>query len=279
MDAWQRNMRMIHQISEFVDFDSAQSDSVADFIALIQATREGLTQIDDDFDIPDSQINTLFLTKLKARPEWDGWATAMLRDNRINAPNPEHRMTFQELAELAIDHEKALRGGAGGRHETRKVLPAEPLAGPPPPLSNIPTVPEEDVTQDDINAFVVQQMSRDDGYPRRRHTVRGHRKRPSQEEINDYVIHQMRRNNEPQKPRNRSQSQPEPRAQQNHSSSKPAGTRCTFCGDPHHQTNHCWRRWRVAVEAPSGNFMPKRIEYRTEIPGHPPMYRTGFTLY
>ncbi|PLB46912.1 hypothetical protein P170DRAFT_438614 [Aspergillus steynii IBT 23096] len=274
MDAWQRNMRMIHQISEFVDFDSAESDLVADFISLIQAMREGLTQIDDDFNIPDSQINTLFLTKLKARSEWDEWATTMLRDNRINAPNPEHRMTFQELSELAIDHERVLRGGKG-RYETRKVLPDEPLSIGPPP-SNIPTVPE-DVTQDDINAFVVQQMSQEDGYPRRRHTVRGHNKNPSQEEINDYVIHQMRRNNEPQKPRNRSQSQPEPRSQ-NHLK-KSAGPRCTFCGDPHHQTNHCWRRWRVAVEAPPGDFVPKRIEYRTEIPGQPPMYRTGFTLY
>ncbi|KAA8644800.1 hypothetical protein EYZ11_010069 [Aspergillus tanneri] len=268
MDVWQRNMRMIHQISEFVDFDSAQSDPVADFISLIQAMREGLTQIDDNFSIPDAQINTLFLTKLKSRTEWDDWATDMLQDSRINAPNPANRMTFQELAELAVEHEKFLRGE---KREDKKLRAISPLEESPVASSSMAPPPlPEDLSQDEINEFVMQQMSRDDRYPKRRHTVRGHNKRPSQEEINEYVIQQMRRVNFTQhdKSRNRSHSQPEP-GRQNRAPEQ-IRTPCTYCGDLHHQSNHCWRRWRVAVESPPGNF---------ETPGELPIYRTGFTFF
>ncbi|PYH99245.1 hypothetical protein BO71DRAFT_236955 [Aspergillus ellipticus CBS 707.79] len=265
MDPWQRNIRRMHQVGEFLDLDPEKSNMVADFVALIEAMREGLTHIDEESYIPDSQINLLFLTKLKARPEWSHWATAMLRDNRINTSNPAEQMTFQELADLAIDQEKngqlqeknawgPSRGGFAPRHKA----------------------PEESrsLTQDEINAFVVQQMSQDKKLDNRQGRARGHAKRPSQEEINDYVVEQMRREHE-RTTRDRSYSQPMP----SRPLQRPVQARCTFCGDKHHQLPNCWRRWRVAVEAPHGDYLPKRVEYRSEIPGQPPTYHTGFTLY
>ncbi|PWY76248.1 hypothetical protein BO70DRAFT_363827 [Aspergillus heteromorphus CBS 117.55] len=268
MDPWQRSIRRMHQVGEFLDLDPEKSNMVADFVSLIEAMREGLTHIDDESYIPDSQINLLFLTKLKARPEWNGWATAMLRDNRINTSNPAEQITFQELADLAIEQEK------------NRQRPGRSAWGPsradfsPPHTIPHTTAPEEPrtLTQDEINAFVVQQMSQDRKLDNRR--ARGHAKRPSQEEINDYVVEQMRREYE-RTTRDRSYSQPMP----SQPLQRPVQMRCTFCGDKHHQLQNCWRRWRVAVEAPHGDYLPKRVEYRSEIPGQPPTYHSGFTLY
>jgi hypothetical protein len=268
MNTWQRNVRMMHQISEILDLDSTKSDTVADFIELIEAMREGLTQVDEEFRFPDSQINILFLNKLKLRSEWKGWATDMIRNSRLDAEHPVERMTFQQLAELAIEQEKVMLGkGKAVNHSRSKSTPHASF--------NIPSTSRVH-TQEEINAFVVQQMSRDGETPHRSHNARRQMKKPSQEEINEYVIHQMRQEQE-RKTRARSQSQPEPRAQTNHGRSMTK--RCTFCGDAHHQYNNCWRRFRVAVEVPQGNYLPKRIEYRAEIPGQPPMYRSGFYLF
>ena len=101
MDPWQRNLRMIHHINEFLDLDSAKSNLVDEFIALFNAIREGLTHIDEDFYIPDSQINMLFLSKLKSRPQWSKWAKKMMR-------GLAERISFQELARLARAQEKAI---------------------------------------------------------------------------------------------------------------------------------------------------------------------------
>ncbi|RAK98411.1 uncharacterized protein BO80DRAFT_361643 [Aspergillus ibericus CBS 121593] len=263
MEPWQRNIRRMHQVEEFMDLDPMKSDTVADFAALLQAVREGLTHIDDESYIPDSQINLMFLTKLKDCPEWSDWASAMLRDRRMNTPNPADQITFQELTDLAVDHER-IRKRRGRRvwsgNGTSRVEAASPSK-----TSHESHAP----TQDEINAFVVRQMDQDGQFRSRTGSVRGHAKRPSQEEINDYVIEQMRRERE-QTSRDQSYSQPDQR---------PVRMHCTFCGDRHHQLSNCWRRWRVAVEAPHGNYLPKRVEYRTEIPGQPPMYRSGFTLY
>ncbi|KAF7122970.1 hypothetical protein CNMCM5793_001146 [Aspergillus hiratsukae] len=268
MDTWQRNIRMMHQVGEFLDLDSTKSDMVAEFIALIQAVREGLMQIDDNFQIPDAHINTLFLTKLKSRSQWKEWATTMLRDPRITAANSTEHVTFQELASLAIEREKVIQQGDA------KVRNAPDNEASVAATSNVPANPRA-LTQDEINAFVVKQMSHDGRLPQNG-KLRGHQKRPSQEEINEYVIRQMREEQE-RKTRNRSQSQPEP-AGRNHRVRQNA-VRCTFCGDTHHQSNNCWRRWRVAVEAPEGNFFPKRVEFKSQIPGQPPIYRSGFTLF
>ncbi|XP_750423.2 uncharacterized protein AFUA_1G06740 [Aspergillus fumigatus Af293] len=269
MDTWQRNIRMMHQVGEFLDLDSTKSDMVAEFIALIQAVREGLMQIDDNFQIPDAHINTLFLTKLKSRPQWKEWATTMLRDPRITAANSTEHVTFQELASLAIEQEKAIQqGDAKGRN-------ASDNAASVAATSNVEANPRA-LTQDKINAFVVKQMNHDGRYLPQNGNIKGHQKRPSQEEINEYVIQQMRKEQE-RKTRMRSQSQPGPE-RRNHRV-RPNGARCTFCGDTHHQSNNCWRRWRVAVEAPQGNFLPKRVEFKSQIPGQPPIYRSGFTLF
>ncbi|GIK02553.1 hypothetical protein Aspvir_006609 [Aspergillus viridinutans] len=267
MDIWQRNIRMMHQVGEFLDLDSTKSDMVAEFIALIQAVREGLMQIDDNFQIPDAHINTLFLTKLKFRPQWKEWAMTMLRDPRITAANSTEHVTFQELASLAIEQEKILQQG-----DTKAPNASDNAVSA---TSNVPANPRA-LTQDEINAFVVKQMSHDGRYLPQNGNIKGHQKRPSQEEINEYVILQMRKEQE-RKTRNRSQSQPEPEGRSHRG--RPNAVRCTFCGDAHHQSNNCWRRWRVAVEAPQGNFLPKRVEFKSQIPGQPPIYHSGFTLF
>ena len=304
MDPWQRNLRMIHHINEFLDLDSAKSNLVDEFIALFNAIREGLTHIDEDFYLPDSQINMLFLSKLKSRPQWSKWAKTMMR-------GPAERISFQELARLARAQEKAIAEAEEEGYmveereddqgdsdaETDTILPVQQPPPLPPPSRPADHESEIDpmgwngaapriqsrpraVTQDDINAFVVRKMSQEGLY--RSQSARGHMKRPSQEQINHYVVEQMRR--EQDRRRVRSYSQPEPRMQNPHHSQqlqrhKSARTpRCRFCSDLH-PSDHCWRRWRVAVEAPHANFAPKRVEFRTEAPGQPPMYRTGFTLY
>ncbi|KAF7597486.1 hypothetical protein BBP40_003733 [Aspergillus hancockii] len=268
MNSWQRNVRMMHQISEILDLDSAKSDKVADFIELIEAMREGITQVDEDFRFPDSQINILFLNKLKLRPEWKIWATGMLRNSCLDTANPAERITFHELSKLAIEQEKVMLGKKKETKHSRST-------STPHASFDMPSTSQAH-TQEEINAFVVNQMSRDETIPHRSHTTKRHMKKPSQEQINEYVIQQMRQEQE-RKTRARSQSQPEPRAQANHARAK--AKRCTFCGDAHHQYNNCWRRFRVAVEVPQGNFVPKRVEYRTEIPGQPPIYRSGFYLF
>lgn len=258
MDRWQRNLRIIHQISEFVDLDAHGSDRVADLIGLIDAMREGLMQIDEQLCIADAPINMLFLTKLKARPQWAAWATAMLQDGAAD------RLTFRELADRALQRETDPAGASGTGTEGGHRADGE--------ASGVD--PRRTLTQEDINAFVVRQM-------RRGQSGRGHAKRPSQEEINDYVVQQMRRDQE-MTTRTRSYSQPEPRSQQAPARARQdrrPRPRCTFCGEASHQVGHCWRRWRVAVEAPQGQFVPKRVEFRSEIPGQPPIYRSGFMLY
>ncbi|KAI9934171.1 hypothetical protein ASPWEDRAFT_109272 [Aspergillus wentii DTO 134E9] len=273
MGSWQHNtrtMHLMHQIGEFLDLDS--TSNLAELSALIDAMREGLTQVDEGLQIPDAQINMLFLSKLKARPEWNDWATAMLRDPRVSTFSmTDGTMTFKELARLAIDQEIFIR--------TQKSKGAIKHASSEPfPLAKGEPIDTRGHTQDEINAFVVEKMSQDAKF--RPHGVRGHSKKPSQEEINEYVVQKMRREQE-KKTRNRSQSQPEPRAlnHQRHQRQKSTQAHCSFCGASYHPSSNCWRRWRVAAETPHANFLPKRVEYRTEIPGQPPMYRTGFSLY
>ncbi|KAE8148158.1 hypothetical protein BDV25DRAFT_158869 [Aspergillus avenaceus] len=268
MNPWQRNVRMIHQVSEVLDLDSAKWDKISDFIALIEAMREGVTQIDEDSRIPDYQINILFLKELKSRPEWDPWATDMLRSRRLDSPAPAEKLSFRDLAELAIEQEKLTLGMLKSTHHARSE--STPLASHnAPPNFHKPS-------QEEINAFVIQQMKCDGDNSHRNHAYKTHRRRPSQEEINEYVIQQMYREQD-HKTRTRSHSQPESKVHSSHQRAKT--TSCTFCLDPNHQANNCWRRFRVALEAPHGNYLPKRVEYRTEIPGQPPMYRSGFTLF
>lgn len=275
MDIWQRNIRLMHYIDEFLDLDSANSNVISDFISLIDAIREGLEQIDEEFRMPDAQINILFLTKLKSRPDWTDWATAMLRDPRLNALDPGGRMTFQDLGNLALERERELAGER--EREKERESEAEINPGNGNPTNNGSEGKKTRHTQDEINAFVMRKMSQDGrGSRRGGGHGRGHLKRPSQEEINEYVVEQMRREQD-RKTRARSQSQPVPRSQDD--GDAPFGRRrCGFCGDPSHAVDHCWRRWRVAVEEPRANFAPKRVEFRSEIPGYPPIYRTGFFI-
>lgn len=331
MDPWQRNLRMVHHISEFLDLDSAKSNLVDEFIALFNAIREGLTHIDDDFQLPDSQINMLFLSKLKSRPEWTEWTSNMMRDPRVNGSDPSEQLSFQEVARLSRVHETAIRDhtqevadGDEGMDSGTEDVPMLPVQPPPAPSVIAHADHESEVdpmgpagwggaapkrqtrpqvslqgrlTQDEINAFVVRKMNQEtldhNPNPNRGRTLKGHMKRPSQVEINQFVVEQMRAEQEKGKGlRIRSYSQPESRAQnhypdldqdqmllnrlQRHRSTR--SPRCTFCGDMH-PSDRCWRRWRVAAEAPHANFEGRRVEFRTEVPGQPPMYRTGFMLH
>ncbi|KAL4781901.1 hypothetical protein BJX76DRAFT_310986 [Aspergillus varians] len=275
MDSWQRNVRLLHQVDEFLEVDSTQPHFVADFIALIDAVCEGLYQIDEDIRIPDSQINLHFLTKLKSRPEWRDWAMNMLRDSRINTSNLTECLSFRELADLALRHERLLlqdrqtkrKNGLDGKEYISQ-------SGEPETLRAL--------TQDEVNAFVVQEM-RNQRASRRlsqisSHSARSHSKRPSQEEINEYVIQQMRREQE-KTTRARSYSQPEPERRgriQPHS--RPTTIRCNFCGDTYHPSTNCWRRWRVAAEALQGNTAPKLGETQNAL-AQPQMYPSGFSPF
>ncbi|KAL4997191.1 hypothetical protein BDV10DRAFT_170029 [Aspergillus recurvatus] len=258
MDSWHRKVRLLHQIDEFLDIDSTQRHSVSDFVALIDAVREGLYVIDEDIQIPDSQINLHFLTKLKSRTEWREWAMAMLRDSRINACNLTDSMSFRELAGLALKQEQLLLQ----QRQTGRKTGSE--RGVSFAHSEVPQTPQS-LTQEDINAFVVQEMRN------QRASRRGHFKRPSQEEINEYVIRQMRRDQEQTARARRSYSQP-PKHSPNHIQSKPMTMRCNFCGDTYHQSTNCWRRWRVAAEALQGHPPPKLIESRNGLFAQPRIY-------
>lgn len=285
---------MMHYLDEFLDLDSAKSNVVDEFVSLFNAIREGLTHIDDDYQIPDSQINMLFLSKLKSRPEWADWATGLMRDSRVNGADQTEKISFQALARLAREEEKAIQEREEDEeedHDSGIALPVQPPPSLPAdhesaidPMGWGGAAPRiQPLTQDEINAFVVQKMDQEGLY--RRGSTRGHHKRPSQEEINRYVIEQMRKEQQDRGTRARSYSQPEPRIANRHHQEQHLQRqrsvrvpRCRFCSDLH-PSDRCWRRWRVAVEAPQANFFPKRVEYRTEVPGQPPMYRTGFTLY
>ncbi|KAL5337040.1 hypothetical protein BJX70DRAFT_257707 [Aspergillus crustosus] len=273
MDSWHRNVRLLHQIDEFLDVDSAQLHSVADFISLIDALREGLNQIDDDIRIPDSQINLHFLTKLKSRPEWRDWAMEMLRDSRISASNLTECMSFRELANLALIQERLLI-------QQRRVKRKSSSGGKDHVSQDGESTTPRALIQSEINAFVVQEMSNQRASRRlsqnSSRSVRGHVKRPSQEEINEYVIRQMRRDQD-QTARSRSYSQPE-RQGLNQPRTRPTTTRCNFCGDTYHPSTNCWRRWRVAAEALQGNATPKMIE-RNGLAAQPRIYLSGFTPF
>ncbi|KAL4930682.1 uncharacterized protein BDV17DRAFT_36198 [Aspergillus undulatus] len=274
MDSWHRNVRLLHQIDEFLDVDSAQQHFVADFIALIDAVREGLREVDENLRIPDSQINLHFLTKLKSRPEWREWAMGMLRDSRINASNPADCLSFRELADLALKQERLLlrerrKKRTSGSKDKRYSSQSEE--------SETPRM----LTQDEINAFIAQEM-RNQRASRRlsqisNHNTRGHFKRPSQEEINEYVIRQMRQDQE-RKARSRSYSPPD-KLHHNQAHSKPISNRCNFCGDTYHPSTNCWRRWRVAAEALQGNASPKLLDSRSGLLAQPQIYLSGLSPF
>ncbi|KAJ9307393.1 hypothetical protein DTO217A2_3075 [Paecilomyces variotii] len=256
MEASQKKIRLMHYIGEFLNLDFSSFDSVAEFIALIQALREGLTNIDDYFALQDFEVNVLFLSKLETQPEWKDWALTMLRDKRVNSTDPAQQMTFQELSRQAIKYEKAMLQKA-----------EQPGEGRSSPDWTKPRA----LTQDEINEFVTGQMHK---YRKEQQPQKGHTKRPSQEEINEFVVQQMRKEQE-RKTRSRARSQPDMRkaAQQ-----RKEQLCCTFCGDRDHRLEKCWRRWRVVAEMPRANYTPKRVEFKREIPGQRPIYHGGFTV-
>lgn len=286
METSQNSIRVMHYLSEFLDLDAQSFTNIAEFIALIQAIREGLSRIDPTFSVSDFHINLLFLSKLQAHPKWNDWARNMLRDPRVNVSDSRKTMSFSEVAELAIQHERNMKG----RTRT-KTKHAENNTGR---LQNY--------TQEEINSFVIRQM---------RHThntnkpqpsepatqFKRHSKRPSQEEINEFVVRQMREEQE-RKTRARSKSEPRPSNRtaaatrlDAHRTTKSADdddqfTKCDTCGRIthagrekclHHQTTKKDTKLPV-VQVPRANFFPKKVEFVKRTAEGLPTYRTGFAL-
>lgn len=208
----------------------------------------------------------------------------MLRDQRVNVSDSNKTMSFSELAELAIQHERDLKGKT--RTRTKH---AENNTGR---LQNY--------TQEEINSFVIRQMRHTHNNPQRSESTansfKRHSKRPSQEEINEFVVRQMREEQE-RKTRARSKSEPKPSNRttaatkiEAHRTTKSADddgqfTKCDTCGrithagqqKCHHQMTKQDTKLPV-VQVPRANFLPKKVEFVKKTAGGLPTYRTGFAL-
>ncbi|KKK14817.1 hypothetical protein P175DRAFT_0505293 [Aspergillus ochraceoroseus IBT 24754] len=201
----------------------------------------------------------------------------MLRDGRVNVSNLTNCLSFRELADLAVKQERAILKQQ--RNKSKKISDNKSTVTSSSSSTDLDT--PRTLTQDDINSFVVQQMSNERAPWRlswaSSPSVRGHAKLPSQEEINQYVIRQMSRERE-QSLRAHSQSQPEP-SMRSQPRSRPPIVRCTFCGDTFHQSTNCWRCWRVAIEALQPNAAPEPVESRNGVSIQPRIYVSGFTPF
>ncbi|GAM39005.1 hypothetical protein TCE0_034f10196 [Talaromyces pinophilus] len=287
METSQKSIRVMHYISEFLDLDAQSFTNIAEFIALIQAIREGLSRIDPTFSVSDFHINLLFLSKLQAHPKWNEWARDMLRDQRVNVSDSSKTMPFSELAELAIRHERDIK--AKTRMRTKQ--------------TENNTGRLQNYTQEEINSFVIRQMRRTHHNNHNRQdqelttNVKRHSKRPSQEEINEFVVRQMREEQE-RKTRARSKSEPKPNQTamgttktDAHRTTKSADdddqyAKCDTCGRithagqqrcHHHDTAKKDSKTPV-VQVPRGNFLPKKVEFVKRTASGLPTYRTGFAL-
>lgn len=279
----------MHYIGEFLDLDAKSFTNIAEFIALIQAIREGLSRIDPTFAVSDFHINVLFLSKLQAHPKWNEWARHMLRDPRVNVLDSSKTITFRELAELAIQHEKDLT-------EMTRIKQAR---NSDDAANGYYTGRLQNYTQEEINSFVIRQMrnnSERQQQQQQTHNHKRHSKRPSQEEINEFVVRQMREEQE-RKTRARSKSEPRPNLP---SATMVAANRttksadndshlhntikCDICGERTYPGQKCHHMKQKdmkklpAVQVPRGNFVPKKVEFVKRTADGLPVYRTGFAL-
>jgi hypothetical protein len=278
METSQKSIRVMHYISEFLDLDAQSFTNIAEFIALIQAIREGLSRIEPTFSVSDFHINLLFLSKLQAHPKWNDWARYMLRDQRVNVSDSSKTMSFSELAELAIQHERDMKG----RTRTKQTQ------------NNTGRL--QNYTQEEINSFVIRQMRHTHNNRQHQESVTNHKrhsKRPSQEEINEFVVRQMREEQE-RKTRARSKSEPKPNAPittkiEAHRTTKSADdddqyAKCDTCGRITHAGQRCYHNTTKndvkppLVQVPRANFLPKKVEFVKRTAGGLPTYRTGFAL-
>lgn len=287
------SVRVMHYIGEFLDLDAKSFTNIAEFIALIQAIREGLGRIDPKFAVSDFHINILFLSKLQTHPEWHDWARHMLQDQRITVSDTSKPMAFHELAELAITREAYAKEKVRARMEKKGSTHSHHTHA---------DGRLQHYTQEEINSFVVRQMQATNGsnnssqQPQASNHKR-HNKRPSQEEINEFVVRQMREERE-RITRSRSKSEPKPDAlpkivaddhpikssegRTNHSSTE----KCDKCGATHPPGHNCLHlndnngnlEKPIVVQIPRANFLPKKVEFVTQTPDGLPTYRTGFAL-
>jgi hypothetical protein len=288
------SVRVMHYIGEFLDLDAKSFTNIAEFIALIQAIREGLGRIDPKFAVSDFHINILFLSKLQTHPKWHDWARHMLRDQRITVSDTSKTMAFHELAELAITREAYVKEKARARMAKKGSTYSHSHTHTGGCLQHY--------TQEEINSFVVRQMQTTNGSnnssqqpPASNH--KRHSKRPIQEEINEFVVRQMREERE-RITRSRSKSEPKPDAvpkivaddrlikisggHPNH----PSTEKCDECGatqPPGHKCLHLNNsngkpEKPVVVQIPRANFLPKKVEFVTQTADGLPTYRTGFAL-
>ncbi|EED23858.1 conserved hypothetical protein [Talaromyces stipitatus ATCC 10500] len=278
METSQKSIRVMHYIGEFLDLDARSFTNIAEFIALIQAIREGLSRIDPTFSVSDFHINILFLSKLQAHPKWNEWARHMLRDPRINVSDSSRSMAFHELAEMAIQHEKDM---TVERTRTKQVRSTEDVP------NGYHTGRLQNYTQEEINSFVIRQMRNQNEQQHAANNYQRHSKRPSQEEINEFVVRQMREEQE-RKTRARSKSEPRPNNAPSAAAMMAANhgtTKCDKCGErnyPGQQKCHHIKtkdtKKPPTVEVPRANFVPKKVEFVKRTADGLPTYRTGFAL-
>lgn len=215
----------------------------------------------------------------------------MLRDPRVNVSDASKTMSFSELAELAIQHERDIKAKTRARTKQTE--------------NNTGRL--QNYTQEEINSFVIRQMrhTRHNNHKQQDRestttNVKRHSKRPSQEEINEFVVRQMREEQE-RKTRARSKSEPKPSNQttaaiatkmEAHRTTKSADddddqfAKCDTCGRITHAGQQRCRHHDMTnkdtktpvVQVPRGNFLPKKVEFVKRSAGGLPTYRTGFAL-
>jgi hypothetical protein len=232
----------MHYIGEFLDLDATSFTNIAEFIALIQAIREGLGRIDSGFAVSDFHINLLFLSKLEAHPDWNNWARCMLRDHRISVSDySAESMPFHLLAEMAIQHDREMKSQAAAAKKKQQDRIRETQRQDNSNRSNNNNNSRlEGFTQEEINSFVVRQMrmaQQQQQSSTTTHKSRGHSKRPSQEEINEFVVRQM-----------------------------------------HEEQERNTRATKPTAVVPRANFVGKKVEFRAQTPGGFPVYHTSFAL-
>ena len=222
----------------------------------------------------------------------------MLRDPRVNVSDSKKIMSFSELAELAIQHERDMKTKTNKKHTEKN------------------TGRLQNYTQEEINSFVIRQMrhtthhhhnNNSNNHNPNSHTrqesgsvnsLKRHSKRPSQEEINEFVVRQMREEQE-RKTRARSKSEPKPLPQiplvtkvETNRTTKSVDDdryeRCDTCGRITYHGQHCHHNVTAkkdtkdtqppVVQVPRGNFLPKKVEFVKRTADGLPLYRTRFAL-
>jgi len=283
------NIRIMHHIGEFLDLDLASFDSVASFLALLQAMRDGLTQIDEYFAIPDFHLSVLFLSKLEAHPDWKAWARSMMQNKRMNTSDPAKRLDFNALAKLAIERETLMRQRvtvtrprARSVEEFKSSSLQKLLKDPEAQYSRseshrvpMPMTRPRARTVEETKSSTLQKPVLKD--PEAQHCrSKSHNRVPSRESLKGSGTDTKGQKEKELSAQKRNCSQPV--APQKSVPRKYPLKECFFCGESDNPGHKCQRRMKGMVEVPRAGFAPKQIQYRTEPVVRPPIYHRGVSL-